>query len=382
MNKGAREPKTFTRHLSYLQPSNPPMTSITPLTKDVNDGPCLRPLDPARRTMIMSILNLTPDSFSDGGIHNADNSFSLLRTLNQHVKSGASIVDIGAQSTRPHAPQISAEEEISRLKHTLDILSRNSSCFFPDDPSTEARTITSLDTYRSSVFTAALSHSTDTPNSDPSKKPSPIDTIHDVAAALSHSTHALGSNSRRKPPLIDIINDISAGTLDPLILPTIAKSGHTCILMHTRGTPSTMNKLASYPSGLIPTLASELLSRIAAAESAGIRRWRIILDPGIGFAKNHDQNLELLRRFPELRQWEGLRGMPWLVGVSRKGFIGRLTGVKEAGERKFGTAGAVSAAVWGGADIVRVHDVGEMSEVVKVADGIWRGPEVGGGNMY
>ena len=133
-----------------------------------------------------------------------------------------------------------------------------------------------------------------------------------------------------------------------------------------------MNTLTSYPDGLIPTVARELAARVRAAEEAGIRRWRIILDPGIGFAKTGAQNLELLRRLDELRASEGLRGLPWLVGTSRKGFIGKITGVREASERVWGTAAAVTAAVRGGADVVRVHDVKEMTQVVKMADAIWR----------
>lgn len=97
-----------------------------------------------------------------------------------------------------------------------------------------------------------------------------------------------------------------------------------------------------------------------------------MLDPGIGFAKNHNQNLEILRRLGELRECDGLKGFPWVVGASRKGFIGRITGVKEASGRVWGTAATVAAAVQGGADVVRVHDVREMVEVVKVADAIWR----------
>ena len=142
--------------------------------------------------------------------------------------------------------------------------------------------------------------------------------------------------------------------------------------MHMRGTPDTMNTLTSYPSGIIAGVGRELVARVRAAEEAGIRRWRIILDPGIGFAKTQAQNLELLRRLDELREYEGLQGLPWLVGTSRKGFIGKITGVKEARERGWGTAAAVTAAVKGGADVVRVHDVEEMNQVVKMADAIWR----------
>lgn len=270
----------------------------------------------------MSILNLTPDSFSDGGLHNASDSTYLTNTISTHTSLGATIVDIGGQSSRPNAASVTADEETARIlpailaaKHVAPSLAL------------------SIDTYR-----AAVAH-----------------------AAISAGAH--------------IINDISAGQLDPAMLRTVAELGCSVVLMHMRGTPATMTSAenCSYPSGLIPTIAAELRSRVAEAEEAGIRRWRIILDPGIGFAKTGPQNLEILRRFAELRDAEGLRGLPWVLGSSRKRFIGSLTGKKEAKERSWGTAATVAAAVQGGADIVRVHDVGEMRDVVVVADGIWRG---------
>lgn len=131
--------------------------------------------------------------------------------------------------------------------------------------------------------------------------------------------------------------------------------------------------MTDYPDGVVETVGRELLARVRAAEAAGVRRWRIVLDPGIGFAKTQAQNIELLRRLGELREYEGLRGLPWLVGTSRKGFVGKVTGVKEPRERVWGTAATVTAAVQGGADVVRVHDVEEMAKVVKMADAIWRG---------
>ncbi|KAK4692217.1 hypothetical protein P7C71_g4942, partial [Lecanoromycetidae sp. Uapishka_2] len=124
--------------------------------------------------------------------------------------------------------------------------------------------------------------------------------------------------------------------------------------------------------GVISGVGNELLARVREAEKVGIRRWRIMLDPGIGFAKTQAQNVELLRRFAELREFEGLRGFPWVVGASRKGFIGKITGVSDAKERVWGTAATVAAAIQGGADIVRVHDVAEMGQVARMADAIWR----------
>lgn len=273
----------------------------------------------------MSILNITPDSFSDGGQHfsEATNSSTLHSTIISHINSGATIIDIGGQSTRPHAEQISADAELARIMPALELIRS-----FPAE--TRNKIAVSVDTYRAAIAREAVRQGA------------------------------------------DIINDVSAGMLDAAMLSTVAELGCTVVLMHMRGTPDTMNSLTSYPSGVLEGVGSELLSRVQAAEDAGIRRWRIIVDPGIGFAKTQEQNLELLRRFAELREYPGLEGLPWLVGTSRKRFIGTITGVKDASKRAWGTAAAVTAAVQGGAEVVRVHDVDEMRKVVRVADAIWR----------
>ena len=308
------EGKSFQQHLESL-PHDPSMTAVTPLGASL---PLLKSSDPQRRTQIMSIVNLTPDSFSDGGRHSPEPD-QVLPTLQSHRAEGATIIDIGGQSTRPRAALVSAEEELSRILPTVDFMRSN----LPD-------VAISIDTFRHEVAETAVAHGA------------------------------------------EIINDVSAGAMDSRMLATVAQLGCTCILMHMRGDPSTMMHHTNYPDGVIPAIASELLERVAAAEAAGIRRWRIILDPGIGFAKNEKQNLEILRRFNELRNWPGLSSFPWLVGPSRKGFIGRITGVKEASKRGWGTAAAIAAAVQGGADVVRVHDVAEMVQVVKMTDAIWR----------
>jgi 2-amino-4-hydroxy-6-hydroxymethyldihydropteridine diphosphokinase / dihydropteroate synthase len=267
----------------------------------------------------MAILNVTPDSFSDGGLHFGH---SLSDTISSFINGGAKIIDIGGQSSAPGAVDVSAEEEISRILPAIS--------FIRGHPEGKEIAI-SVDTYRASVAEAAI-----------------------MAGA-------------------DIINDVSAGTLDADMFSTIARHGKTICLMHMRGTPSTMNSLTNYkPKGLIPSIAQELLQRVVIAEAAGIRRWRIILDPGIGFAKTGEQNLEILGHMDELKNWPGLCGFPWLLGPSRKSFIGNITGVKEPKERLLGTAATVVAAVQGGADIVRVHDVREMTQVIKVSDAIWR----------
>ncbi|KAM0404782.1 hypothetical protein ACHAPZ_004015 [Fusarium culmorum] len=296
-------------------PLGEPLSSMTPLSAKAGS---LTPLASKRKTHIMGILNLTPDSFSDGGRHDRDN---LAQTIVNMVKNGTSIIDVGGQSTAPGRPEVSAEEEAARVVPAIELIRS-----IP-----EAREVAiSIDTYRASVAEQAI---------------------------------ASGA---------DIINDVSAGMLDPDMLSTVARLQKTICLMHMRGTPQTMTKLTSYPEGLIPTLASELLSRVAAAEEAGIRRWRMILDPGIGFAKTGEQNIEILRRLEELRYWPGLEGLPWLVGSSRKAFVGKITGVTEPAQRTWGTAATVAAAVQGGADVVRVHDTAEMGMVAKMADAIWR----------
>lgn len=314
----SRDKRPTFRELLHALPST--NTALSPLTPLGTSLPTIIADDPKRSTHLMAILNLTPDSFSDGGEHSADPT-TLLPTLQSFVDADVSIVDIGGQSTRPHAPEVSPEEELERVLPTIKFI-RSQSAF--------SKIAISIDTYRASVATAAIE---------------------------------AGAN---------IINDVSAGKMDPVMLSTMAKLGCTVVLMHMRGTPDTMNKQTSYPSGIIDGVGTELRARIAEAEAAGIRRWRIMLDPGIGFAKNEAQNLELLRRFGELRNFEGLKGFPWVVGASRKGFIGRITGVKEASQRAWGTATTVNAAVQGGADVVRVHDVKEMGQVVKMADAIWR----------
>lgn len=270
----------------------------------------------------MAILNLTPDSFSDGGKHSPHDMTYITETVRTFITQGATIIDIGGESTRPGSTPVGADEEIARVVPAIKHIRAN----IPE----ASHIAISIDTYRASVAEAAC---------------------------------AAGA---------DIINDVSAGTLDPEMLSTAARINKSIILMHMRGTPQTMTTLADYPNGVIPEVASELRERIAAAEEAGIRRWRIILDPGLGFAKKQPEDLEILRELSKLRAAEGLEYLPWLMGPSRKRFIGHITGVKTARERVWGTAATVTASVAGGADIVRVHDVHEMWQAAKVADAIYR----------
>ncbi|KAI0160403.1 Dihydropteroate synthase [Xylariaceae sp. FL1272] len=334
----ARPWKLIQDHLNELSPledAAEPLSTLTPLGASRTQ---LHALRSSRPTQVMAILNVTPDSFSDGGVHlpqkrkaepdsppssspKSGDLATLKETILSFIRDGASIIDVGGQSTAPGAPEVSTSEELSRILPAIRLIRS-----LP-----EASNITiSVDTYRAAVAEAAVE-----------------------AGA-------------------DIVNDVSAGLMDTEMLPTVARLKCTICLMHMRGTPATMSSLNTYPSGLIPTLAEELITRVQAAEAAGIRRWRIILDPGIGFAKVGDQNLDILRHMTELRRWPGLEGLPWLLGSSRKSFVGNITGVSKPEGRVFGTAATVVAAVQGGADIVRVHDVLAMTQVVKMSDAIYR----------
>jgi dihydroneopterin aldolase/2-amino-4-hydroxy-6-hydroxymethyldihydropteridine diphosphokinase/dihydropteroate synthase len=298
----------FKHHLAAVPPSADPLRTFVQISPHT---PPLDPSNPARGTLIMAVLNLTPDSFSDGGMYHGGN---LLETVRLFQKNGADIIDIGGQSTRPGAKDVGEVEELRRVIPAIREI-REAGIDIP----------ISVDTFRADVAQQAIE---------------------------------AGAN---------IINDISAGLMDTNMLSTVARLECPIVLMHTRGTPETMNSLAKYSDVVLDTLR-ELQERVKAAEDAGIRRWNILLDPGLGFAKNMQQNLEVLRRLGDMTGG----GFPWVLGPSRKRFIGAVTGVSEAGERQWGTAGAVAACVAGGADVVRVHDVAEMKKVVDMAVAIWR----------
>jgi dihydropteroate synthase len=259
----------------------------------------------------MGVLNVTPDSFSDGGEFYA--STAALAQAQRLVDHGADIIDVGGQSTRPGAAQISLEEELNRV---LPVVSALRSLL--DVPM-------SVDTTRASVAQQAVK-----------------------AGA-------------------DMVNDISSGTFDPEMLPVVAELRVPMVLMHIRGTPQTMQKLTDYQD-LVGEIYKFLEQQIAAAVAAGIERSHLIIDPGIGFAKTLEQNLELLRQLPRFRYL----GLPILVGVSRKSFIGRILDQPDPKGRVWGTAAACCSAIAGLADILRVHDVLELRDVCRVADAIWR----------
>lgn len=263
------------------------------------------------RTYLMGVLNVTPDSFSDGGKFNTlDNALAQAQYL---VDAGADIIDIGGQSTRPGAAEVSLEEELNRVLPVVQALR-----LYTQVP-------ISVDTTRASVARAAIE-----------------------AGA-------------------DMVNDISGGTFDPDMLSVVAQLKVPIVLMHIRGTPQTMQQLTDYQD-LIAEIYQFLESRIAAFVAAGIARSKIIIDPGIGFAKTYNQNLELLRRLPEFRSL----GCPMLVGPSRKSFIGHILNQPDPKGRVWGTGAACCAAIAGSADILRVHDLPEMRDVCRVADAIFR----------
>ncbi|MEG4275882.1 dihydropteroate synthase [Microcoleus sp. MON1_C1] len=268
-----------------------------------------------KRTYLMGVLNVTPDSFSDGGDFNTLES--ALAQAESMVKSGVDIIDIGGQSTRPGAVEISSSEEIDRVIPLVHILRQKAEIF--------GSVPISVDTTRAQVAKAAVE-----------------------AGA-------------------DIINDISGATFDSEMLSTVAQLKVPIILMHIRGTPQTMQKLTDYRD-LIGEIGEFLESRIAAAVAAGIDKSQIILDPGIGFAKTYSQNLEILRYLRKFR----VLNCPILVGVSRKSFIGHILNQPEAKQRMWGTAAACTGAIANSADILRVHDVREMRDVSQVADAIFR----------
>ncbi len=270
-----------------------------------------RPFAWGKRTYLMGVLNVTPDSFSDGGEFNT--VAGAVAQGKAFLAAGADIIDVGAQSTRPGAEQITLAEELERLIPVLQALRQ------------ELNLPISVDTTRCEVAEAAVK-----------------------AGA-------------------DIINDISGGTFDPKMLPTVASLNVPIMLMHIRGNPQTMQRQTDYQD-LIGEIYNFLAKQIAVAIDTGIDQEKIIIDPGIGFAKNYEQNLEILRRLSELQTLN----CPILVGASRKSFIGQILNQPEPKKRIWGTAAACCAAIYGGADMLRVHDVEQMRDVCLVADAIYR----------
>ncbi|WP_416676505.1 dihydropteroate synthase [Egbenema bharatensis] len=274
--------------------------------------------DWGKQTYLMGILNVTPDSFSDGGQFN---TLDAAIVQAQHlIQSGAHLLDIGGQSTRPQSDPVSIEAELQRVIPVIQALRSNSIS------SSAINSIPiSVDTTRAEVARAAIQ-----------------------AGA-------------------DLVNDISGATYDPEMLPTVAELNVPIVLMHIRGTPKTMQQLTDY-ADLVKEVYEFLMQRVEACIAAGISPDRIMLDPGIGFAKTYEQNLELLRQTAQFR----CSGYPVLIGTSRKSFIGHILQQPDPKQRVLGTAATCCAAIAGGADVLRVHDVAELRDVCQVADAIWR----------
>ncbi len=268
-----------------------------------------RTLELGERTLVMGILNITPDSFAGGG--ERMNPERAIADALQMIGDGADMLDIGGESTRPGAPVVGAEEEWRRVRPVLEGLRGR-----VDVP-------ISIDTYKAEVAEQAL---------------------------------ALGAT---------IVNDISGFTYDPALPGIVAKAGAAAILMHNRGRSADIYEFAKY-ADVMGEITRELGDRVAAAEQAGVARARIIVDPGYGFAKRASHTLEALARLDEL----SALGRPILSGPSRKSFLKIPLGDVPPGERLWGTAAAVAASILAGAHIVRVHDVREMAQVARTADAI------------
>ena len=268
------------------------------------------------RTLVMGVLNVTPDSFADGGrFLDADIAADAALRMED---SGADIVDIGGESTRPGADPVDAAEERRRIEPVFERLAGR------------LRIPLSIDTYKAEVAESAL----------------------DRGAA--------------------IVNDISALRYDSGLADVVARSGAAVVLMHNRGRSREMYREAGYTK-VARDVSEELDERVAFAQQAGIGRARIIVDPGIGFAKRAEHSLAMLAGLRELERID----RPVLVGPSRKSFLTAAIGEGAADERDWGTAAAVTSAVLFGAHIVRVHAVAEMVDVVRTADAIRCAAEAG-----
>ncbi len=261
---------------------------------------------PLKRPLIMGILNITPDSFFDGG-HTFDPERAYEKAVQMEAE-GADIIDVGGESTRPGAAPVSVHEEMDRIIPVIERLAGTLKCAI------------SVDTWKSAVADRAL-----------------------IAGA-------------------EIINDISGFNFDPHMSGLAASSGAGVVLMHTRGTPGTMQQNTKYDD-LMGEIITGLHTSIVRAREAGVSGDCIAIDPGIGFGKDASGNLELLRRLAELSGF----GLPILTGPSRKSFIGKALGRDRTDDRLFGTAATVALSVSHGASIVRVHDVRAMRDVADMA---------------
>lgn len=270
-----------------------------------------RSLPYCERTLVMGVLNVTPDSFSDGG-----QFFAFERAIEQAqqmIAEGADIIDLGGESTRPGSEFVSEDEELRRVIPAIERLASSSSIPI------------SIDTTKPSVARAALE-----------------------AGA-------------------EIVNDISGLRFDPAIADEAARAKAGLILMHSRGTPKDMQQLPPVEN-IVNEVTSGLRQSVAVAEEHGVPRDSIAIDPGIGFGKTADQNVELIAKLDQLAQ--AFPDLPLMIGTSRKSFIGKLLGDAPSDQRLYGTLASVVAAVLNGAHIVRVHDVKAAADAVRVVDAI------------
>jgi dihydropteroate synthase len=258
------------------------------------------------RVLVMGVLNLTPDSFSDGG--RFMEPAAALEHAQRMIEEGADILDLGAESTRPGAAPVAPAEQWRRLEPVLCELAASGRCV-------------SVDTRSAEVARRALAE----------------------GAAIVNDVSALG---------------------DPAMPGVVADAGAGLVLMHMRGTPDTMQQQASYED-VTREVLEFLRARVAAARAAGIREECVAYDPGIGFGKHLEHNLELLARLEELR----VLGRPLVIGASRKSFIGHVSGAPPDGRLAGGLA-AHALAVWGGASVIRTHDVAETVQAVAIASAI------------
>jgi len=259
------------------------------------------------RTLVMGILNVTPDSFA-GGVTDPDLAADLALRMET---DGADIIDIGGESTRPGAEAVSENDELARVIPVIERLQGR------------LRAPVSVDTYKAAVALAA------------------------VASGAS------------------IVNDISGLGYDPMLGGVVARTGAGLVLMHTRGRPRDMYREAGY-GDVVAEVSAELQQALERADAAGVPRARVVLDPGIGFAKRADESRAVLANLSGLARL----GQPLLVGPSRKSFLVEGQAPLAPAERDWGTAAAVTVAVMGGAHIVRVHNVAAMARVVRVADAL------------
>ncbi|KAI8911553.1 Dihydropteroate synthase-like protein, partial [Gorgonomyces haynaldii] len=265
------------------------------------------------KTFIMGILNVTPDSFSDGGKFNSVES--AVQQAQKMIADGTDIIDIGGQSTRPNAPEITSQEEMDRILPVIRAIR-----------AVEKSIPISVDTFRADVAASAIE-----------------------AGA-------------------DLINDVSGGTRDPKMLQVMAEKAVPVCLMHMRGDSKTMTSLTNYEGDVVGHVRKMLVQLSQEAQAKGVYRWNITVDPGIGFAKDFAQNYDLISNLKSIGEDPLLRGLPLLLGVSRKAFIGKTIDQPQADQRVFGTAAACTACIANGANILRVHDVKEMRDVALVAD--------------